>query len=226
MKIKFTLLLFVLIHGVPGLAIGSEPSAPSKDAPSVATFAGGCFWCLETAFEGMIGVNSVISGYMGGHLDKPTYEQVSSGISGHAEVVQLEFDPNLVSYELLLRVFWANVDPFTKNAQFCDRGSQYRSGIFFHDQAQAMAARKSQSEARARLIQHHGRTDLPPFQVEITAASRFFEAEAYHQDYFKKQPQRYKRYRRGCRRDQRLVEVWGKSEDGITLQQSSRAPKK
>ena len=133
----------------------------------------------------MIGVNSVISGYMGGHLDKPTYEQVSSGISGHAKVVQLEFDPNLVSYELLLRVFWANVDPFTKNAQFCDRGSQYRSGIFFHDQAQAMAARKSQSEAGS--FDTASRQDGPALSGRNHRRQQIFRSGSYHQDYFKKQ---------------------------------------
>ncbi|MGB0647996.1 MAG: peptide-methionine (S)-S-oxide reductase MsrA [Bradymonadia bacterium] len=226
MKIKLVLFIFILANAPHGLAVEPGHSETSKARHSVATFAAGCFWCLETAFEGMTGVTSVVSGYMGGHLDNPTYEQVSRGISGHAEVVQLTFDPKLVSYELLLRVFWANVDPFTKNAQFCDRGSQYRSGIFFHDDAQALAARRSQSEARARLMAHHDTKKVPPFQVEITNASRFYEAETYHQDYFKKQPQRYKRYRKGCRRDERLTEIWGKSEDGITLQQTTHTPKK
>lgn len=226
MKIKLAITLLFLINTTSGFAFEGPPAKASGNDSSTATFAAGCFWCLETAFEGMAGVTSVVSGYMDGHLENPTYEQVSRGVSGHAEVVQVDFDPNQVSYALLLRVFWANVDPFAKNAQFCDRGSQYRSGIFFHNERQAAAARKSQTEALKRLVAYHGTKDLPPFQVQIKSASRFYEAESYHQDYFKKEPKRYKRYRKGCRRDERLTAIWGRSEDGVTLQRTTKSPKR
>jgi peptide-methionine (S)-S-oxide reductase len=174
---------------------------------------------METAFEGMDGVHSVVSGYINGHIKNPTYKQVSAGISGHAEVVQVTFNPKRVSYSLLLTVFWANVDPFVANAQFCDRGSQYRSGIFFHNAAQANQAKQSQNDAESQLKSKHPKVSVPPFQVQIEPADTFYPAEDYHQDYYKKNASHYKRYRKGCGRDQRLIQIWGESTNGKTIQQ-------
>ena len=168
----------------------AELAAPPTHAEwSVATFGGGCFWCMETAFEGMDGVQSVVSGYIDGHIKNPTYKQVSAGVSGHAEVVQVTFDPKVVSYSLLLTVFWANIDPFVKDAQFCDRGSQYRSGVFFHSPAQATQVKQSQNDAVAKLKTRHPKGSVPQFHVEIKPADIFYPAEDYHQDYFKNNPQ-------------------------------------
>lgn len=175
-------------------ALAAEPRAK-------ATFAGGCFWCMEKPFDDTPGVLSTTSGYTGGDVDKPTYEQVSSGGTGHAEAVQIVYDPSKITYEKLLEVFWHNVDPFTPNAQFCDHGTQYRSGIFFHDEAQRQAAEKSKKEISALLKR--------PIVTEITKAGPFWPAEDYHQDYYKKNPIRYKIYRGGCGRDRRLKEIWG-----------------
>jgi len=172
-----------------------------------ATFAGGCFWCMEPPYDKLPGVISTTSGYMGGHLKNPTYEQISTGRTGHTEVVQVEYDPSKVTYEKLLDVFWANIDPTVKNAQFCDHGSQYRSGIFFHDEAQRKAAEASKAAL----------DKSKPFKqaivTEITKASEFWRAEDYHQDYYVKNPVRYKLYRNGCGRDARLKELWGKAPD-------------
>jgi len=187
-----------------------------KDA-AVATFAGGCFWCMETAYEGMTGVYSVVSGYMGGPEPNPTYKQVSRGLTGHAEVVQVTYDPKLVAYDVLLTTFWLNVDPFAVDRQFCDRGSQYRSGIFFHGDEQKAAAFASAIRAK------HKSKLTGAFQVEITPASTFYPAEEYHQDYYRKNPSHYKRYRYGCGRDRRLKAIWGKSLSGVEIQNMNQA---
>ena len=212
MRTVLCLLLIMACSPVPSKA-EIPTDAPRSDL-RVATFAGGCFWCMETAFEGMKGVHSVISGYMGGVELNPTYKQVSRGLTGHAEVVQVTYDPNQVTYELLLTTFWYNVDPFAVNQQFCDKGSQYRSGIFFHDAAQERAAKASAIDARKR-SQIKG-----AFNVEITSASTFYRAEEYHQDYYLKNPIHYKRYRYGCGRDRRLNTIWGRSIQGPRLQES------
>jgi peptide-methionine (S)-S-oxide reductase len=166
-----------------------------------ATFAGGCFWCMEPPFDALDGVVSTTSGYTGGHTANPTYEQVSAGKTGHAEAVEIVYDPRKVTYARLLEVFWRNIDPLTANAQFCDVGSQYRAVIFVHDATQRRLAEASKDAVAQRLQK--------PIVTEITAASQFWPAEEYHQDYYKKNPIRYKFYRSSCGRDRRLEAIWG-----------------
>jgi peptide-methionine (S)-S-oxide reductase len=166
-----------------------------------ATFAGGCFWCMEPPFDELDGVISTTSGYIAGKTKNPTYEQVSSGTTGHTEALQVVYDPKKITYDKLLEVFWRNIDPLAANGQFCDLGSQYRSGIFYHDGNQKSAAEKSKKSIQTRFKQ--------PVATEITAATVFYPAEDYHQDYYKKNPLRYKLYSHGCGRAQRLEEVWG-----------------
>jgi len=173
-------------------------------ALDTATFGGGCFWCMEPPFDALPGVVSTTSGYMGGTVRNPTYEQVSAGGTRHVEVVQVVFDPARVSYARLLEVFWRNVDPLTPNRQFCDGGDQYRSAIFHHDEAQGEAARTSKAT-----LEQSGRF-RKPIVTELVAAAPFYPAEAYHQDYYMKNPIRYKFYRGRCGRDDRLEELWGK----------------
>jgi peptide-methionine (S)-S-oxide reductase len=187
-------------------AAGEASAAPAGQA--VATFAGGCFWCMEGPFEKLPGVKSVTSGYTGGQKKYPAYEEVSAGTTGHAEAVQILYDPAAVTYERLLEVFWHNIDPLTANAQFCDRGSQYRSAIYTHDEAQRQAAEQSKQklEASGRL---RGK-----IVTEIVPAATFYPAEEYHQDYYRKNPVRYHTYRMGCGRDRRLKELWGDQAGG------------
>ncbi len=175
---------------------------------SVATFAGGCFWCMEPPFDVIDGVISTTAGYTGGTVPEPTYKQVTGGRTGHAEAVQVVYDPRRVSYAELLRVFWHNIDPTTADRQFCDRGSQYRSAIFYHDEQQQRLA----LESRARL--EHDAALPGPILTEITAAGRFWRAEDWHQDYYRKNPLRYQLYRRGCGRDERLRQIWGEHAPG------------
>lgn len=183
----------------------ASPSSSRAAERGEAIFAGGCFWCVETAFEGLPGVSAVISGYTGGTKKDPTYEEVSSGGTGHAESVRVVFDPTKISYARLLEIFWHNIDPLTPNAQFCDHGSQYRSAIFYLDDAQKKAAEDSR-----RAIATSGRFKSP-IVTEITRAGQFYPAEEYHQDFYKKDPLRYQSYRLGCGRDRRLHELWGDS---------------
>lgn len=201
----------LLVAATGSVAAADAPEASDADAagPSaVATFAGGCFWCMEHPFDRIDGVLETVVGYMGGHRVDPTYEQVSSGTTGHAEVVQIRFDPERVSYDRLLEVFWRNIDPLTPNAQFCDRGSQYRSAIFAHDDAQARAARASK-----QALEESDRFDRP-IVTEIVEAGPFYPAETYHQDYADKNPLRYRYYRFSCGRDARLEELWGEEAGG------------
>ena len=181
-------------------------AAPANRATAI--FAGGCFWCEETAFEGVPGVVAVISGYTGGQAPNPTYEQVSSGVTGHAESVQVIYDPSKISYEKLLDIFWHNVDPFQANGQFCDHGNQYRSAIFFKDEGERKAAEASKArlESDARF--------KGKIVTQIVPASTFYPAEEYHQDFYKKNPVRYHTYRTGCGRDARLKEIWGEAAGG------------
>ena len=172
---------------------------------ATATFAGGCFWCMEPPFDKLDGVISTTSGYTGGHQADPTYKQVSSGSTGHTEAVRIEYDPEKISYEQLLAVFWRNIDPTTPDRQFCDSGSQYRAGIFYHDDDQKAAAEES-----LKAIEQT-KTFAEPVVTEITAAGTFYPAEAYHQDYYLKNPLRYKYYRFACGRDQRLEQLWGEN---------------
>lgn len=196
--------------GAMGLPWCAQAQVKNADAPAThakATFAGGCFWCMEPPYDKLPGVVSTTSGYMGGKTRNPTYEQVSSGGTGHTEVVQVIYDPKKVSYDKLLEVYWHNVDPTQRDGQFCDHGSQYRTAIFFHDDEQKRAAETS----KAVLLKKK------PFPggivTEITSATEFYPAEDYHQDYYRKNPVRYKFYRSGCGRDARLKELWGKPAD-------------
>jgi peptide-methionine (S)-S-oxide reductase len=182
-------------------------AAAAKPAYAKATFAGGCFWCMEPPYDKLPGVISTTSGYMGGKTRNPTYEQVSTGNTGHAEVVQVEYDPGKVSYEKLLDVFWHNIDPTQPNAQFCDHGSQYRSAIFYHDEAQKKLAENSKA-ALAKSKPFKG-----DIVTEVAPAAAFYPAEDYHQDFYTKNPVRYKFYRSGCGRDARLHALWGKPAD-------------
>ncbi|PKM23766.1 MAG: peptide-methionine (S)-S-oxide reductase [Gammaproteobacteria bacterium HGW-Gammaproteobacteria-13] len=183
-----------------------QASAPTVENPGVAIFAGGCFWCTESDFDKVPGVIETTSGYIGGHVDNPTYEQVSAGSSGHIEAVRVRFDPSKTSYAQLLEAFWPTIDPITANAQFCDRGPQYRSAIFYSnaEEQQLAEASKAALEKSARLP--------APVVTEILAASTFYPAEDYHQDYYQRNPLRYNYYRNGCGRDQRLEKLWGKKQ--------------
>jgi peptide-methionine (S)-S-oxide reductase len=172
-----------------------------------ATFAGGCFWCMEPPFDKLPGVISTTSGYMGGKKRFPTYAEVSAGGTGHTEVVQVVYDPAKVSYEKLLEVFWRNIDPTVRDRQFCDVGSQYRTTIFFHDEAQRRLAEASKAALEK------SKPFKAPIVTPIEPAGEFWPAEDYHQDYYKKNPLRYKFYRSGCGRDERLQQLWGKSGD-------------
>ena len=184
-------------------------AAFAADAPkvppghAVATFAGGCFWCMEPPYDKLAGVTATISGYMGGRTANPTYQDVTSGTTGHAEVVQVVYDPKKVSYEKLLEVFWVNIDPTVKDRQFCDGGNQYRTAIFYHDDAQRKAAEASKAALEK------SKPFKEPIVTPIEMASAFTPAEDYHQDYYVKNPVRYNLYRNGCGRDARLRQLWG-----------------
>ncbi len=180
------------------------PEKQEQDDPfALAIFAGGCFWCMEHPFDELGGVVSTTSGYIGGHVENPSYEDVSRGDTGHTEAVQVRYDPKTIGYAELLAVFWRNIDPLTANRQFCDGGSQYRSGVFVHDAEQRRLAEESKRELEAS-----GRF-RQPVVTEITDAGTFWPAEEYHQDFYRKNPVRYRYYRYGCGRDKRLEELWG-----------------
>jgi len=202
MKAGFMILVMLATLGLTANA-NAEQGTPI--GLSKATFAGGCFWCMEGPFDKLNGVSSTTSGYIGGSNDNPTYEQVSAGWTGHAEAVQVIYDPKKVTYAKLLDVFWRNIDPLTPNAQFCDRGSQYRSAIFYHDAEQKRLAESSKSA-----LEKSGRFK-DKIVTQIAEATKFYAAEAYHQDYYIKNPVRYKYYRSGCGRDRRLKQLWGKA---------------
>lgn len=176
-------------------------AAPAAAETRTAIFAGGCFWCMEAPFDKTPGVLSTTSGYTGGSTSEPTYRQVSSGSTGHAEAVKVEYDSDKVSYETLLQVYWRNVDPFDAEGQFCDKGTQYRSAIFVATPQEKAAAQASLEAVGKRFGQ--------PVATRIEPASTFWPAEGYHQDYYKKNPSKYEFYRLGCRRDARLAAVWG-----------------
>ena len=196
------------------LMVSQRPAAFAKEGVSIggtqmpqratATFAGGCFWCMEPPFEKLEGVMSVTSGYTGGTESNPTYEQVSSGMTGYAEAIQVVYDPARVRYDQLLDVFWMNIDPTTSNAQFADHGKQYRTAIFYHNEEQQRLAKTSKAK-----LERSGKFKAP-IVTEIVSASAFYPAEDYHQDYYKKNPLRYKLYRIGSGRDRYLHETWGK----------------
>ena len=187
------------------LFIGAWTGQAAADAVlGKAYFAGGCFWCMEEAFEKVEGVLSVTSGYMGGTVANPSYEDVSAGRTGHAESVEVVYDPAKVSYQKLLDAFWRNVDPVTPNAQFCDHGNQYRSAVFFQNDEEKRGA-----EVSKQAIEQSKRFK-DPIVTQIVMVAQFYPAEEYHQDFYKKNPIRYKFYKYNCGRAQRLEELWGK----------------
>ena len=202
------LLTFAFAIGFSSLVIAQTPAAkpltpPTASSSAKATFAGGCFWCVESDFDKVPGVISTTSGYIGGKTINPSYEQVSSHTTGHAEAVEIIYDPSKVTYEKLLEHFWHSIDPTTKDQQFCDRGSPYRTAIFAHNEAQLKSALASKTALEK------SKPFKEPIVTEIVLAGSFYPAEEYHQDYYKKNPVRYKFYRTSCRRDARLQEIWG-----------------
>jgi peptide-methionine (S)-S-oxide reductase len=196
--------MLTLVLWIAAATLGGARAQDAANKNAVATFAGGCFWCVEADFDKVPGVISTMSGYTGGTVTNPTYYQVSAGGTGHAEAVQIVYNPSKVTYQQLLDVFWHNHDPFVKNRQFCDGGDQYRPAIFYHDEEQRRLAEESKQAVQARFRQ--------AIQTEIVKAGPFYQAEEYHQDYYLKNPTRYKFYRYNCGRDQRLEQIWGKSE--------------
>jgi peptide-methionine (S)-S-oxide reductase len=200
MRFRRPVLALAAALALPALA-AEAPTVPPGDA--VAIFAGGCFWCVESDFDQVPGVVSTISGYTGGRKVNPTYQEVSSGSTGHAESVEVIYDPKKVTYEHLLDVFWVSIDPTVKDRQFCDTGNQYRTAIFYSNDGQRRAAEESKKKIEAT------KPFKAPIVTEITMAGTFYPAETYHQDFYLKNPVRYKFYRTGCGRDARLKELWG-----------------
>ena len=197
------LLALTLVFAAAGLATAQMAPLPKPAAgQAVATFAGGCFWCTESDFDHVKGVISTTSGYTGGHVANPSYEQVSAGGTGHAESVQVIYDPAKVSYERLLTYYWHHIDPTVKDAQFCDHGNQYRTAIFVHDAQERALAEASKKKVEAEL--------KVPIYTQIVDAGAFYPAEEYHQDFYIKSPTKYKFYHWNCGRDQRLEQLWGK----------------
>lgn len=198
------LLMISMLAALPPAAAQAPKPAAGKTVTATATFAGGCFWCVEEVYDKLPGVISTVSGYMGGHVKNPTYEQVSTGRTGHTEVLQVEYDPAKVNYEQLLDAFWRNIDPTQASGQFCDIGSQYRSEIFYHNDEQKRLAEASKSAL----------VKSKPFKGDIvtaiTRAGEFYRAEEYHQNYHQRNPIRYRYYKTGCGREARLRELWGK----------------
>ena len=204
----FVLLAACFVSGIAFASVLVSLDGPTKSNAKVETaiFAGGCFWCTESDFDKVPGVISTTSGYTGGSLKNPTYEEVSAGGTGHAESVEVKFDPQKISYAQLLKAYWLSIDPLTPNRQFCDSGSQYRSAIFYTSESQkkqALASKKSLEDSKFF---------NQPIVTEITAATKFYPAEDYHQDYHNKNPIRYRYYRNGCGRDDRLEQIWGKKK--------------
>jgi peptide-methionine (S)-S-oxide reductase len=188
-------------------ATAAQPGSATPAAAATATFAAGCFWCVEADFDKLPGVISTTSGYTGGRLKDPTYEQVSRGGTGHTEAVEIAYDASKVSYQQLLDHFWKNVDPLTAHRQFCDVGDQYRPAIFVHDAAQREAAEASKARVQGRFKE--------PVVVQVVAAAEFYRAEGYHQDYYKKNPVQYRYYRWSCGRDARLKELWANAASSL-----------
>lgn len=189
-----SLILIVCLSGLSGIAMATEQKA---------TFAGGCFWCMEPPFDQLEGVTATISGFSGGHVENPTYKQVVRGLTGHAEVVQVTYDDEKISYADLLEVFWVNVDPLDGGGQFCDRGNSYRTAIFHHNDEQKALALASKQK-----LEQSGRFK-ESIATEISQFTAFYPAEEEHQNYYQKNPIRYKFYRTGCGRDGRLEDLWG-----------------
>ncbi len=209
-KLSVLPLVWAIVWGIGGCtqpAIEATLPAASSSAPvavgdlSTAVFAGGCFWCMEQPFDEISGVVSTTSGYTGGTVENPSYEDVSAGGTGHVEAVEIRYDAAQVSYETLLATFWHNVDPLDAQGQFCDKGSQYRSAIFYETPEQRSLAESAKAEVAEKFDQ--------PITTEILPAAPFYDAEDYHQNYYQTHSIRYKVYRFGCGRDQRLADVWG-----------------
>jgi peptide-methionine (S)-S-oxide reductase len=195
--------LGIVFLALAGIAYAAQGDGKGTETAK-AVFAGGCFWSVELLFDKVDGVVSTVSGFTGGTKKNPTYDEVVTGTTGHAEAVQVTYDPKKVSYEKLLDVFWHNIDPLTPNGQFCDFGNQYRTAIFYNDETQKRLAEKSKKALQRRFKQ--------PLVTEIVAASRFYPAEDYHQDFHLRNPVRYQLYRAGCGRDRRLEEIWGSKQ--------------
>ena len=195
-------LAWTLLAAAP-VPLRAHVQQTSGEGYRTATFAGGCFWCMEPPFDELPGVISTTSGYTGGRTRNPTYEDVSAGRTDHAEAVKVVYDPVRISYEQLLAVFWKNIDPITPNRQFCDIGSQYRSAIFYHGDEQRRLAEESK-----RAIESSSRFDAP-IVTEIRPAGPFYTAEEYHQNYYTKNPIRFNFYKLSCGRARRLAELWG-----------------
>jgi len=203
MKVKMMIGLFSVGVALMSLFAASDALAAPATHLEKAIFAGGCFWCMEHPFDKLDGVVSVVSGYTGGHKINPTYEEVSSGTTGHAESVEITYDPSKISYAKLLDVFWHNIDPTVKDRQFCDWGTQYRSAIFYTSEEQRRLAENSKKELE------QAKRFKGPIYTQVMPAMVFYPAEEYHQHYYKKNPVRYEYYRYTCGRDQRLKELWG-----------------
>jgi peptide-methionine (S)-S-oxide reductase len=203
---SFKSVIFFIVAAVGSMGMIATPSAQTTAAPAMtakATFAGGCFWCVESDFDKVDGVISTTSGYIGGKTANPTYEQVSSKATGHYEAVEIVFDPKKVSYEKLVEYFWRTIDPTDASGQFCDKGAPYRTAIFAYDAAQLKAAQNSRDALEKT------KPFKAPIVTEIVQAATFYPAENYHQDYYTKNPVRYKYYRTSCGRDARVKELWG-----------------
>ena len=201
--------LFIIIITVfifPLVMANADNLTKKSNNTEIATFAGGCFWCMQPPFDKLEGVISTFVGYTGGTVEDPGYEEVCTGTTGHTEVVEIEFDPAVVSYEALLKVFWRNIDPTTLNSQFADRGSQYRTAIFYHNDKQKMLAEESRQE-----LEKSGKYEKP-IVTEITSVTEFYKAEGYHQEYYKKNVYRYKMYKSGSGREKYINDVWGTAD--------------
>jgi peptide-methionine (S)-S-oxide reductase len=196
-------LLLLSLFTTPVIASNQESTTSPVQKSETAIFAGGCFWCMEPPFDRLEGVISTTSGYTSGHKKNPTYKEVSAGSTGHTEAIQIEYDPEKITYSELLDVFWKNIDPVAVDRQFCDAGSQYRSGIYYLNEKQQAEVKRSLQEL------NRNKPFAGEIATEILPASTFYPAEDYHQDYYQKNPLRYKYYRFACGRDQRLEEIWG-----------------
>lgn len=201
---EWTLLALASVFFASIFVISASEQVSKETKQETATFAGGCFWCLQNLFDGMEGIVETTVGYTGGNTPNPTYEQVCAGDTGHAEAIRIAYDPEAISYQELLDVFWHNIDPTALNRQFCDTGTQYRTAIYTHS-----AAQKQLAEASKESLQKSGKFDI--IHTEIAKAGPFYPAEAYHQAYYKKNPFRYNAYCYFCGREQRLHELWGKT---------------
>ncbi|MCE9684359.1 peptide-methionine (S)-S-oxide reductase MsrA [Halomonas alkalisoli] len=196
-----------LIPALLPLAMASPALSDDAEATATAIFGGGCFWCVEEAFDKVDGVVATTSGFSGGHVENPSYDQVVAGGTGHVEVVKVEYEPDQVDYATLLHVFWRNVDPFAVERQFCDRGKHYRSAIFYGSEEERELAEATRDELAERFERN--------IATEITSFESFYPAEEYHQDYYRKNPVRYQYYKAACGRERRLNEVWGDEAGGL-----------